>query len=149
MTDQEIINRIDYVHDSGSGRGGFQIRFSPPTPGGTLYDDQHLFDYINGEYINPLGPFRKWISIYASVLSREKRQTLYLKKDFWGTCSEERFENEFLRPFLLLLRELVMNKMSTTEIRENHDGFLATEQKDNNDEALYRLERAIQQAHKF
>lgn len=65
MTDEQIISRIDFIHESGCGRGGFKIRL----PRG-MYNDQMILGGLSGEYINPLGPFRKFVSLEAEVIRK-------------------------------------------------------------------------------
>lgn len=117
MTDEQIISRIDFIHESGCGRGGFKIRL----PRG-MYNDQMILGGLSGEYINPLGPFHKWVSLHAEVETEDSRYYLNYHTEFWKSCSEWEFTEKYLEPFLALLRKVVTRQTDVAEVSKLFPG---------------------------
>ena len=115
MTSKELLSHIDYIHDSGCGRGGFKLKL---TPRSILYNDNAVLDFFEGEYVNPIGPFTKWIKISAFVYTPTHRYSLCLKDNFWQSCSEYEFEEKYLRPFICTLKKWVEGEIRGEDITE-------------------------------
>lgn len=113
MTDEQIISAIDFVHESGCGKGGFMV--SMPR---NMYDDNVILDGLSGEYINPLGPFRKWVSLYAKVTTEDCSYILSYHTEFRKSCSEWEFTEKYLEPFLDLLRKVVYGQVEVADVRK-------------------------------
>ena len=104
MTDSELIGRMDILHNRGYGRGGFLIELSPTN---IYYDSNTVIEYFEAYYLNPLGPFKKEIKIVLYARRRYMEYRMNFKKEFWGSCSEEEYINNYLKPFLSLFRNYV------------------------------------------
>lgn len=113
MTDEQIISAIDFIHESGCGRGGFKVSLPP-----SMYDDNVILDRLSGEYINPLGPFRKWVSLFAKVTMGEASYYLAYRTEFRRSCSEWEFTEKYLEPFLDLLRKVVCGQVEVADVRK-------------------------------
>lgn len=111
MTDEQIISRIDFIHESGCGKGGFKVSLPP-----SMYDDNVILDKLSGEYINPIGPFRKWVSLHAKVTTEDCLYYLHYHTEFRKSCSEWEFTEKYLEPFLALLRKIVTGKVEVGEV---------------------------------
>ena len=95
MTDHNIISRLIFDYNAGCGRGGFETdveRF-------TLYDEQSILYTLSGKYVNPVGPFRKYVVIFASVYSLRYHSVLRLTDDFWPAITNEDFLTKYMIPF--------------------------------------------------
>ena len=104
MTDSELICRMDILHNRGYGRGGFLIELSPTN---VYYDSNTVIEYFEAYYLNPLGPFKKEIKIVLGARRRYMKYRMDFKKEFWGSCSEDEYINNYLKPFLSLFRNYV------------------------------------------
>ena len=124
MTDQQILNNIDFIHESGLGRGGYSINLSPST--WQLYEYNLILESFGGEYVNPIGPFRKWIILYAKIYSAEKEYRLHFKKEFWKTCTEQDCFELYIKPFVFLLRKFVHGQIDAKTIWQNHEEYSAS-----------------------
>lgn len=113
MTDEQIISAIDFIHESGCGKGGFKVSLPP-----SMYDDNVILDRLSGEYINPLGPFRKWVDLYAKVITGEASYYLGYRTEFRRACSEWEFTEKYLEPFLDLLRKVVAGQVEVADVRK-------------------------------
>lgn len=113
MTDEQIISAIDFIHESGCGKGGFKVSLPP-----SMYDDNVILDRLSGEYINPLGPFRKWVSLFAEVTTGEASYYLGYRTEFRRSCSEWEFTEKYLEPFLGLLRKVVCGQVEVADVRK-------------------------------
>lgn len=113
MTDEQIISAIDFIHESGCGKGGFKVSLPP-----SMYDDNVILDRLLGEYINPLGPFRKWVSLFAEVTTGEASYYLGYRTEFRRSCSEWEFTEKYLEPFLDLLRKVVCGQVEVADVRK-------------------------------
>lgn len=113
MTDEQIISTIDFIHESGCGKGGFKVSLPP-----SMYDDNVILDRLSGEYINPLGPFRKWVSLFAEVTTGEASYYLGYRTEFRRSCSEWEFTEKYLEPFLDLLRKVVCGQVEVADVRK-------------------------------
>lgn len=113
MTDEQIISAIDFIHESGCGKGGFKVSLPP-----SMYDDNVILDRLSGEYINPLGPFRKWVSLFAEVTTGEASYYLGYRTEFRRSCSEWEFTEKYLEPFLDLLRKVVCGQVEVADVRK-------------------------------
>ena len=106
MTDEQIITTMNFIHECGCGRGGYEIETSPSR---FLYNPHALWSYFKGEYVKPIGPFRKWVSLSAYIMQGDSEYHLEYKDEFWRSCSEHLFIEIYLRPFLIILRQFVEN----------------------------------------
>ena len=113
MTDEQIISRIDFIHESGCGKGGFKVSLPP-----SMYDDNVILDRLSGEYINPLGPFRKWVSLYVEVTTEDCSYFLSYHTEFRKSCLEWEFTEKYLEPFLELLRKVVAGQVEVADVRK-------------------------------
>ena len=113
MTDEQIISAIDFIHESGCGKGGFKVSLPP-----SMYDDNVILDRFSGEYINPLGPIRKWVSLFAEVTTGEASYYLGYRTEFRRSCSEWEFTEKYLEPFLDLLRKVVCGQVEVADVRK-------------------------------
>ena len=104
MTDLEILSHTDFIHDKGCGRGGFRIHVFPKWK---LYEERAILMSLEGEYVNPLGPFRKYANLQATVMTQNTKFTLRYHKEFWEQCTEASFLSNYMEPFLYHLRELI------------------------------------------
>ena len=52
-------------------------------------------------------PFKKEIKIVLYARRRYMEYRMDFKKEFWGSCSEEEYINNYLKPFLSLFRNYV------------------------------------------
>lgn len=140
MSNQQILDSIDFIHSSDMGRGGYQIILSP-TP--WLFDDNLILTSFSGQYINPVGPFHKWLNIFALVESNENKYKLKYHVEFWKALKEDDCIDLYLAPFLSILRDFVMGRIDKRSIGDHHQGFEAYVYNQNPDESegfLYRLE---------
>ena len=123
MNDQQILDNLDFIHKSGLGRGGYSIHLSPSMQ---LYEDNVILYSFEGEYVNPIGPFQKWVYLSSAIYSSEKEYWLSFRKDFWRTCSEQDCIELYIKPFLFLLRKLVSDQIDSRSILQNYDGYSAS-----------------------
>lgn len=108
MTDRQILNQIDFIHERGLGRGGYKIRLSPSW---SIYDDYLILEDLRGTYVNPIGPFKKDLYIYAIVKSADKEYKLSIVREFWESLDEQRCIEMYLEPFLSMLRSFVFEQI--------------------------------------
>lgn len=132
MTDEQIISRIDFIHESGCGKGGFKVSMPP-----SMYDDNVILDKLSGEYINPLGPFRKWVSLYAKVTTEDCFYFLSYHTEFWKSCSEWEFTEKYLKPFLELLRKVVAGQVEVADVRKIFPECSASREALSEEERMY------------
>ena len=124
MNDLQILNNLDFIHESGLGRGGYRIHLSPST--WQLYEYNLILESFSGEYVNPIGPFHKWVSLGATIYSAEKEYWLSFKKEFWKSLPEQDCVELYIKPFLFLLRKFVNGQIDSRSIWQNHDGYNAS-----------------------
>lgn len=132
MTDEQIISRIDFIHESGCGRGGFKV--SLPA---SMYDDNIILDELSGEYINPIGPFRKWVELYAKVTTEDCCYFLAYRTEFRRSCSEWEFTEKYLEPFLDLLRKVVSGQVQVADVRKIFPECSASREALSEEEKMY------------
>lgn len=104
MTDIELIGRMDILHNRGYGRGGFLVELYPTN---VYYDKATAIEYFHAHYLNPLGPFKKEIKIVLYARRRYIEYRMDFKTEFWKSCSEEEFIDNYLKPFLSLFRNYI------------------------------------------
>lgn len=124
MCDESLIDRIDFLQDRGYGRGGFRIGL-PPRYKYYFYDDQTVVSDLSGHYLNPLGPFKKEVSIYIEVVRKYKLFHLSYKTEFWNFCDQTEFIDVHLRPFLGLFRRYVNNNIDSSKLHGGEYRFLS------------------------
>lgn len=103
MNDIQIIDNLSFDYNAGYGRGGFVVT----TDRFTLYEEDSVLYHLKGSYLNPLGPFKKEVNIYAEVYSMRYFSTLSLHDDFWGSITKDEFIKKYAEPFLQELRKVV------------------------------------------
>lgn len=81
MTDEQIISGIDFIHEPGCGRGGFKIHCHS----WVMYDENMILSKLSGEYVNPVGPFRKWVSLFCEVITENVTYRFAYNTDFRET----------------------------------------------------------------
>lgn len=104
MTDAELISRMDILHNRGYGRGGFLVELYPTN---VYYNKDTVIEYFRAHYLNPLGPFKKEIKIVLHARRRYMEYRMDFKIEFWKSCSEEDFLENYLKPFLSLFRNYI------------------------------------------
>ena len=102
MTDNQIKAYLEYIKDSRYGKGGFEVKLSQYD---ILYDDNAILSYFRGEYVNPIGPFRKWIYIGAIITTPDYYYKLSFNDKFWDRCSKYEFSTFYINNFLSILRQ--------------------------------------------
>lgn len=133
MTDEQIISGIDFIHEPGCGRGGFKIHCHS----WVMYDENMILSKLSGEYVNPVGPFRKWVSLFCEVITENGIYRFAYNTDFWKSCSEQEFVERYLEPFLELLRKVVTGQMGVADFREIIPGCSASMEHLSEDEKKY------------
>ena len=121
MRDEQLINCIDFMRDRGLGSGGFRFEL----PHYLFYNDQSVIKYLDGKYLNPLGPFKKEVTIYMVVAQKYKLFKLSYKTEFWGSCDQVEFINTHLRPFLELFRKYINNELDSSKLYGGEYRFLS------------------------
>lgn len=119
MTDHNIISRLSFNYNAGCGRGGFETeveRF-------TLYDEQSVLYHLSGRYVNPVGPFRKYVVISADVYSLRYHSVLKLTDDFWSAITKEVFLTKYMIPFLDKIRRIVEEGVRVKETKPELIGY--------------------------
>ena len=104
MTDVELINRMDILHNRGYGRGGLLVELYPTN---VYYDKDTVIEHFRAHYLNPFGPFKKEIEIVLVTRRRYMRYRMHFKTQFWKSCSEKEFIHNYLKPFLSLFRNYI------------------------------------------
>lgn len=122
MTNERIISLLDTTHPKGLGRGGFLIRLTHF--GGLIYDEYEsmILDDFELEYVNPIGPFKKWVKIYAVVKTRKYRYSISFKEEFWKPISEENAFTWYLPEFLTVLRFFSNEEISKQDVQAHFKG---------------------------
>lgn len=116
MTDERIIQLLDITHPSSLGRGGFEYKLNHVC--GLIYDDEEnkILTNFNCKYVNPLGPFKKWITLDAYIETRHDCYSLVFKDEFWPALSEYNAIYKYIRPFLQVLRQFSSSFMTESEV---------------------------------
>lgn len=122
MSDQQILDAIDFLH-ANHGRGGYEIILSPRL---WLYDNDLILTSFGGEYVNPLGPFHKWLNLHATVQSAKNKYKLVYHVEFWKSLKEQECIDQYLVPFISMLRNFVMGRIDKSTIGDCHQGFAAS-----------------------
>lgn len=137
MTDVQIAKEIDFIHAPGLGRGGFEVLLSLCP---ILYEDNAILLRLNGEYVNPLGPFRKWIKLRSGVMTPEYEYNLFYHIEFWKSCSEREIVDKHLIPFLNILRMLINEQVNYNDVRVLYPeySYMKTELKEHEKEYFKR-----------
>lgn len=104
MTDIELINRMDILHNRGYGRGGFLVELYPTN---VYYDKDTVIEHFHAHYLNPFGPFKKEIKIVLLARRRYMKYRMEFNTEFWKSCSEEEFIYNYLIPFLSIFRNYI------------------------------------------
>ena len=124
MTDQQIIDRIDFIHNSDYGRRGYEIVISPSSM--SLYENELILVRFSGYFATPIGPFKNKIVLSAIVVSSEKEYNLFFKREFRTVCTEQKCIVDYVTPFLSLLRQFVNNRIDESTIWRSYEGYNAT-----------------------
>lgn len=116
MTDNRIIQLLDVTHPSGLGRGGFEYKLNHVC--GLIYDDAEdmILNDCSCKYVNPLGPFKKWVTLHAYIETRNDCYSLSFKDEFWPALTESDAIYKYLRPFLHVLRQFSNNAITESDI---------------------------------
>lgn len=116
MTDEKIIDLLDITHPSGLGRGGFLYKLH--SMDGLIYDDNDtmIMSEFSCEYVNPIGPFKRWVVLHTCVLTKSHNYSLIIKEEFWGALSETEAISRFIRPFLHVMRRFSNDQITESDL---------------------------------
>ncbi len=121
MLDQQLIDKMDFLHETGLGRGGYKILLPPML----LFDDNLILTSFDGEYVNPFGPLKKSIWLYSRVRSSAKDYELSFYSEFWNACPEQNCIEMYIKPLFYLLRNFATEQITLQTIHQYHKGFSA------------------------
>ena len=116
MTDERIISTLDLTHPSGLGKGGFKYKLNHV--GGLIYDDEEkmIMSEFEAKYVNPIGPFKKWVEIDAVIKTERYRYWLYFKDEFWESLSPDRVAQKYISRYLTILRRFSNDGITVSDI---------------------------------